>query len=313
MFNQDPMHYLHVQERVLRRDLDGTYGLKKYLHNNHPETSDQYRHLAQTMSNQGRLPDAAAFLTLAWEGRKATLGENHPLTQRSLRELADVQKRCGCHEASLEMLHNNDCHGYSTRHTTTSREHAVKMHILETELKAGSRLSPLNCELASTIKPGRSLSDSSLFFKKGVAVPRKRPVSQGCVSASSEAAHRKGRRLTPEEEEAILRDFAVVLLTRYPNVQDAFRAFDINGNGTLSGTEFAHYAKYFFDGDAQATFKALDINKGGDISIEEFKILGKMYKEHRKMLREVKKPKGEKAHIRVDGLGNIVCKTISTG
>lgn len=278
MFNQDPMHYLHVQARDQKCRLDGTYGAKKYLFPNHPEMSDQFADMAKTKAHQGRLAEAAELHSLAWEGRKATLGETHPLTQRSLRELAEVQKRCGLQGAAMEMLHTNGCHGYSTRHITTSRQHAATMHMLDTQLKATSRLSSLDQTLSASMHSGRSFSTGCLnetFLRKGAMEQRRRAVMQ----ATGEYASRKGRRLNADEAEDELRRFAVVMLTKYDSVQAAFKAFDINGNGTLSGSEFCHYAKFIYDGDATAVFKALDQDRGGDITVEEFKVLGQMFKQ----------------------------------
>ena len=36
------------------------------------------------------------MLNHVWEGRKAAFGEDHPMTHRSLRELAAIKKRRGC-------------------------------------------------------------------------------------------------------------------------------------------------------------------------------------------------------------------------
>jgi hypothetical protein len=279
------MNYLVVRERESTKGLhglDGIYGPKRWsrLSNAHQgETHDMLSDLAKSKTMQGRPSDAADILSVVLEGRKSVLGETHPLTQRTLRELADLQRRTGLVHAAKEMLHENNCHGYGTRHITTSREHAARMHMVDNQLKGTSRLAPLECDLAASMQPGKSFSTGCLnqfFLRRGAAEARKKPV------AVQSPENRKGRRLTQEEAEEVLFQFAIVLLTKYENVEAAFKAFDINGNGTLSGSEFSHYAKFIWSGDSVAVFKALDDNRGGDISIEEFKILEKMYKDWRK-------------------------------
>lgn len=286
MQNEASEHWLLVREREVKSSLDGPCGSRRHLPSNHPDTCDHFAHMGLTMTHQGRLSDAANFLSRAWEGRKVTLGESHPLTLRSLREFAEVQKRCGSPEASQKLLHDNDCHGYHTRSPTFSRQHAASMNSLDC-LKATDRMSSLDSKLATSMSTG----SIATFLKKGQMLQRRRPVMLANVESDSPyrkgrrrsdaEAHRKGRRMSDAEAESELLKFSAALFNKYESVEGAFKAFDINGNGTLSGSEFNHYAKYLYNGDCVAVFKALDGDRGGDISIEEFKFLKKLWKKHR--------------------------------
>merc|ERR1719198_1604412 len=101
------------------------------------------------------------------------------------------------------------------------------MGSLDMCLKATGRPSPIDCDLAASMRPG--LSQSAIGYagphlKKGQGVQRRRPVTQ----SMDDGGHKKGRRLGAEEAQAALREFAIVLLSKYDNVQQAFKAFDIN-------------------------------------------------------------------------------------
>jgi len=87
----------------------------------------------------------------------------------------------------------------------------------------------------------------------------------------------QGRRLDPEAASAALHQFAGALMESYGDVSAAFRAFDINRNGTLSRSEFTQYAKLIYEGDVTAVFKALDVDANGELSVQEFDRLRNMY------------------------------------
>jgi len=102
----------------------------------------------------------------------------------------------------------------------------------------------------------------------------------GLTSVDWEAASMVGKRREDGEAVDMLRDFARVLMTKYRDSDAAFRAFDINGNGTLSGSEFVQSAKQMkWPGDVVAVFKAIDIDRQGDISKVEFRLLQHLYDE----------------------------------
>mmetsp|Transcript_55085 Transcript_55085/g.128919 ORF Transcript_55085/g.128919 Transcript_55085/m.128919 type:complete len:499 (+) Transcript_55085:43-1539(+) len=83
-----------------------------------------------------------------------------------------------------------------------------------------------------------------------------------------------GRRVEGvEAEHALLEEFATAMMYKYPNAVKAFRIFDINGNGYLSLSEFAQYAKTFYTGDATSVFKALDHSRCGSLQVDDFVIL----------------------------------------
>lgn len=286
--NLTNMHYFAHRERDLQRTLHGTYGVKHVLGARHPETLDQLQDMAHAMLGRGRMSEAEALFSLAWEGRKESLGVDHPMTQKSLRELADVRRRCGRNHDCQEVLHSNSCHGYSTRHPITSRAHAASVRTLGKSFKAGLRLTPLEQTLATSMSPGKSHSVGDLTYQsvRKCTAPVGRTLSASQLDTTGSLAHRKGKRMSDSAAEGLLYEFAVVCLKRYGDMESAFKDFDINGNGTLSGSEFAHHFKDLFEGDATTIFKALDEDRKGDICVEEFKKLGRLYKQFRKRKRE---------------------------
>eukprot|EP00971_Amphidinium_carterae_P323703 6433101-Amphidinium_carterae.1 len=93
-------------------------------------------------------------------------------------------------------------------------------------------------------------------------------------------AHTIGRRIADEDALPMLREFAALLMDKYQDAEVAFKAFDINGNGSLSGSEFIQYARLLnFNGDLMVVFKALDKDRLGDISITEFELLQSLHQE----------------------------------
>lgn len=267
------------REKDVRAALDGPCGSSKSLGAHHPGTLDQLAQLGNALLAQGRLTEAELALTSCWEGRRATLGESHPQTHRALREMAEVRRRCGYRSAAQEVLHRSQCHGLDTRHPISSVPHAVSLRSIGVALKAGKRLTSLERELAGSKRPG----STPLWKSKSTSALAKAKLKAKAKAAISLGPPKGiGRRLDPEAAAAVLRQFAVLIMTKYGDVKKAFHAFDINGNGTLSGSEFASYAKLIYEGDVTAVFKALDVDHLGDISVKEFDILRKMYHEMKK-------------------------------
>jgi len=280
MSNQHPNHRVAHHIRSQRRLIDKPWGVQKSFGGNHPETLDHLVPLAHMLQSQGRLPEAEELFRRTWEGRKAAFGENHPMTHRSLRELAEVQKRRGFASEAQDLLHRETCHGFSTRYSSTSRLHAATLRstqVMSSSFRAAGRLTLLEKELASTVSTmsmSRSYSDGSLTSGS----PTNRTRSRTCTNSSLESSStevRKGRRLFGEAAEALLREFGEALLAKYGDVNSAFKAIDVNRNGTVSGCEFATQAQQIFKGDATAVFKVLDANRNGNISVEEFQIFSK--------------------------------------
>eukprot|EP00928_Gymnodinium_smaydae_P026686 TRINITY_DN2087_c1_g1_i3.p1 TRINITY_DN2087_c1_g1~~TRINITY_DN2087_c1_g1_i3.p1 ORF type:complete len:421 (-),score=99.31 TRINITY_DN2087_c1_g1_i3:140-1402(-) len=114
----------------------------------------------------------------------------------------------------------------------------------------------------------------------GKHLPHASTVTEDGGEASLQAsAH--GKRVQDEEEHMeLLGRFASMLFgsNKYKSAEAAFRSFDVNGNGTLSASEFHQSAKALcFAGDITAVFKALDYDRQGDISLEEFQVLKKFH------------------------------------
>jgi len=64
-------------------------------------------------------------------------------------------------------------------------------------------------------------------------------------------------------------------MQKYRNVDEAFRAIDVNGSGELSMAEFVEGAKLRvrFTGDVKAIFQSLDMDRSGTIGVKEFRKL----------------------------------------
>jgi len=85
----------------------------------------------------------------------------------------------------------------------------------------------------------------------------------------------------------MLSEFSLLLMSKYPNAGKAFKAFDLNNNGTLSAAEFTGSVSGLrYSGDATAVFKALDLDRLGDISMSEFQRLQEKYNKQTMVLNE---------------------------
>lgn len=280
MLNRLGNHRIAHLERGQRRLLDQPHGVQKSFGGKHPETLDHLVTLAHMLVPQGRLVEAEQLFTQAWQGRKAKFGENHPMTHRSLRDLAEIKKRLGMKEEAADLLHSQACHGFSTRYQTTTRPHAASLRSTQdiafnttrSTLRSAGRLSILEKELA-----GRSFSEGSLMTQ-GKRTSMKQSTSLRRASSLSNAFSppRQGRRLYGEAAEILLREFGDALFAKYSDVQTAFRSIDVNGTGTITGSEFVTDARQIFDGDNGAVFKVLDDNRSGDISVKEFDIFNQL-------------------------------------
>jgi len=72
----------------------------------------------------------------------------------------------------------------------------------------------------------------------------------------------------------LLRAFANAVFRRYPDEVSAFHAFDLNGNGVISMSEFQASADSLrFQGDAASVFWELDTNRRGALGRSEFAML----------------------------------------
>jgi len=88
------------------------------------------------------------------------------------------------------------------------------------------------------------------------------------------------RKTSSSANRVLLRDFARNIIPKFGNAKAVFNAFDINGNGVISASEFAHHANGLVPGiDTKAIFKALDDNGCGDITLNEFLILDELFAE----------------------------------
>jgi len=103
----------------------------------------------------------------------------------------------------------------------------------------------------------------------------------GLTSTNWNAAASIGKRRTEGEETNLLHDFAVQLMSKFKNSDAAFKAFDVNSNGTLRRSEFTtSCGQWKLPGDAVAIFKAIDVDRQGDVSQVEFRMLQHVYAEH---------------------------------
>lgn len=79
---------------------------------------------------------------------------------------------------------------------------------------------------------------------------------------------------SPPKASKSLRDFASILLHKYKNLDEAFKAYDVSGNENLSMAEFVGGAKAMhFAGSARKVFRELDANASGTIDKDEFRLL----------------------------------------
>lgn len=78
----------------------------------------------------------------------------------------------------------------------------------------------------------------------------------------------------PTGIKAEVKMFTGFILTHYPDVNKAFRAFDTNGNGSLSAIEFEYGATAVgYKGDSGKLYRYLDTDKSANIGVDEFKKL----------------------------------------
>lgn len=71
-----------------------------------------------------------------------------------------------------------------------------------------------------------------------------------------------------------LRDFAVYVFKSFKNLDKAFAAFDVEGNGQLNLAEFVHACRRMkYGGDAEQLFKMLDMKDTGTISKQDLSAL----------------------------------------
>jgi len=76
---------------------------------------------------------------------------------------------------------------------------------------------------------------------------------------------------SPAEGSSTLRDFAWALHAAFGDCDAAFAAFDINGTGVLSASEFQYGAELIhFAGDAQSVFRQIDVDRRGSIQRQDF-------------------------------------------
>jgi len=80
----------------------------------------------------------------------------------------------------------------------------------------------------------------------------------------------RGKRVYGEEADLLLQDFGASLLSKFGDVKTAFKVIDLNGNGKISGSEFAANVRQIYKGDVTAVFKVLDADCNGTIGFSEF-------------------------------------------
>jgi len=129
-----PQSRKHETEAVKLRMMYGVEGTAKpHLGEAHPCHLDQLHETGYVMQCQNRPNDAVEVLRLAWEGRRAKLGEDHPLTHNSLRDLAEALRQRGESSTAQDLLWDNRCHGFFTRHPTSGNgllaTTAVETHV----------------------------------------------------------------------------------------------------------------------------------------------------------------------------------------
>lgn len=179
----------------------------------------------------------------------------------------------------------SDARGWNALHTACSVR--PKWPVINQLLRVGSDVCArtLNGEVPSDIADANNHEDVSRAVKErmqrdrfGKHLPQATSVLSasaarllGLNSMDNDAAHAVGRRREEKEARAMLKEFAGVMMEKFPDSDAAFRAFDINNNGSLSQSEFVYSAKMLaYSGDLISLFKALDIDRLGNVSISEF-------------------------------------------
>lgn len=127
--------------------------------------------------------------------------------------------------------------------------------------------------------------------------------------AEQEYAEAKEKEEEEEEEEdehdptgikKEVRTFTAFLLSRYPDVNKAFRAFDTNGNGSLSAIEFEAGAETCgYKGDCGKIYRYLDEDKSANVQVSEFR---KLLMPSKKTMRRVTLMLAEKRKSKLDAL-----------
>jgi len=178
-----------------------------------------------------------------------------------------------------------DARGWNALHTACSVR--PKWPVINQLLRVGSDVCArnLNGEVPCDIADAANHEDVSRAVKErmqrdrfGRHLPQATSVLSasasrllGVTSMDHDATHAVGRRREEKEARTMLKEFAGVLMQKYPDSGAAFRAFDINGNGSLSQSEFVYSAKLLaYNGDLISLFKALDIDRLGNVSVSEF-------------------------------------------
>jgi len=186
----------------------------------------------------------------------------------------------------------SDSRGWNALHTACSVR--PKWTVLNQLLRVGSDTCARtrNSELPCDIADAASNDDVSTKIKQrmqqnkfGRHLPQATSVLSasasrllGLTSLDNDAAHGMGRRKDAAESRAMLKDFARELLSKYPDSDAAFRAFDINNNGSLTQSEFTYSVKMMgYQGDLVSLFKALDIDRLGNVSVSEFAELQRIH------------------------------------
>lgn len=101
------------------------------------------------------------------------------------------------------------------------------------------------------------------------------------LSMSVDMASAASEKESSESYKEVLPDvhqFAIVLLSKFRNIEEAFKAIDLDGQGRITMSEFSLGAKMLrFKGDPSVVFKALDSDHRGLMSIKDLKKLQKVY------------------------------------
>mmetsp|Transcript_58590 Transcript_58590/g.188319 ORF Transcript_58590/g.188319 Transcript_58590/m.188319 type:complete len:421 (+) Transcript_58590:194-1456(+) len=186
-----------------------------------------------------------------------------------------------------------DPRGWTALHAACSvrpRWEVLRQLLRVSNLCARTHRGELPCDIADAAKHedvSQALKDQMQHDESTKYLPEAMSVLSaearerlGLHQLDNNLAELKGRRRSDEEGRAMLRDFAMAVMAKYPNANAAFKAFDINQNGTLSASEFSQYTQQLrCECDVTAVFKALDIDRLGDISVSEFSVLQELHDE----------------------------------